>query len=96
MDKQTAKAGETITITPKADEGYELSRVLVSGQEIKEVNGVYTYVVPEGGLVEVSAEFTKTAGGVKTGDDSTVLPLFFLIVGAAAAMFVLLKKRQQA
>ena len=96
VDKQTAKAGETITITPKADEGYELSRVLVSGQEIKAVNGVYTYVVPEGGLVEVSAEFTKTAGGVKTGDDSTVLPLFFLIVGAAAAMFVLLKKRQQA
>ena len=96
VDKQTAKAGETITITPKADEGYELSRVLVSGQEIKAVNGVYTYVVPEGGLVEVSAEFTKTAGGVKTGDDSTVLPLFFLIAGAAAAMFVLLKKRQQA
>ncbi len=57
-DKNTAVAGETITLTVTPDAGYAVKRVLVNGTAIEAVNGAYTFTMPEAN-VTVSAEFEK-------------------------------------
>lgn len=57
VDKETAKAGETVTVSAAANDGFILRGVYVSGRELKAENGVYSFVVPEGGDVMVSAEY---------------------------------------
>ena len=58
VDKEVAKAGETVTVTAKAADGYKLDGVYMSGTELTEADGVYTFTVPVGGDVEVSAKVT--------------------------------------
>ena len=60
-DKATAKAGETVTLIPKANDGYVLDQVLVSGVALEAVDGVYSFIMPEGGGIEVSATFVAEA-----------------------------------
>lgn len=55
----TAKAGETVIVTPTPAEGYKMGKVFVSGTEITPIDGVYSFVVPEDGQVIVSAEFEE-------------------------------------
>ena len=58
VDKEVAKAGETVTVTAKAADGYKLDGVYMSGTELTEADGAYTFTVPVGGDVEVSAKVT--------------------------------------
>ena len=75
VDKETAKEGETVTITVTPKDGYEVSKVLVNGQETgitKNEDGTYSFVMAAADA-KVSVEFTAKdpennpeAGGQET------------------------------
>ena len=44
--KETAKTGETVTITPQPDTGYAVGTVKAGDTEITPVNGVYSFTMP--------------------------------------------------
>ena len=97
VDKETAKAGETITITAKANEGYRVSKVFVNGEALQGKDGVYTFTMPDHGDVEVSAEFVSTQSGApKTGDQSQTAIWAALLVLAGGAAFLTMKRRTNA
>ena len=58
IDNPTYNPGETIIITPTPNEGYKIASVMVNGVEITPIDGVYSYIMPEYGGVEISAVFT--------------------------------------
>ena len=66
VNPSTASKGETVTITTKPNEGYELGSIEVLDKngdslKLKELgNGKYSFVMPNG-KVSVEAEFVKTA-----------------------------------
>ena len=66
VDPSTASKGETVTITTKPGEGYELGSIEVFDKngdslKLKDLgNGKYSFVMPDG-KVSVEAEFVKTA-----------------------------------
>ncbi len=94
VDKETVKAGETVTITAKADEGYRVSKVFVSGKELQGKDGVYTFTMPENGDATVSAEFVSAQSGApKTGDQSESALWAFLLAAAGGAVFLILKRK---
>ena len=102
-DKATAKAGETVTLVPKANDGYVLDQVLVNGVALEAVDGVYSFIMPEGGGIEVSATFvaeapaeapTNTAGSPQTGDGFQAALLLGLMAVSAAAILVVRRKAQ--
>lgn len=97
VDKETAKAGETVAITAKANEGYRVSKVLVNGQELQGKDGAYLFTMPENGNAEVSAEFVSTQSGApKTGDQSQAALWAALMALAGGAAFFMLKRRANA
>lgn len=55
-DKETAKAGETVTLTVTAVEGYELDTLTVDGVAVTVTNGTYVFTMPAKAVV-VSATF---------------------------------------
>ena len=61
---KNASKGDTVTVTVKADKGYELSKLTVTDKDGKTVkltdkgNGKYTFTMP-GSKVEVKAEFVE-------------------------------------
>ena len=57
-DKQSAKENEEVTLTVKADEGYELDKFLVNGKPVEVTNGTYTFNMPKENVV-ISATFRK-------------------------------------
>ena len=69
VDKTEAKAGETVTVTVKAAEGYKLVKVLVSnGIEVTaNEDGTYSFAMPASD-VTVSAEFEKVPVNNPTDD----------------------------
>ncbi|MBC8529175.1 hypothetical protein H8699_07015 [Christensenellaceae bacterium NSJ-44] len=100
-DKETAKAGETVTVTALPKAGYTLGKVLLNGEELTGKDGVYSFVMPEGGGVELSAEFiadapaeapTNTAGSPKTGDNFSAALLMGLMAVSAMAVVVVGRK----
>ena len=96
-DKETANPGETVTVTAKANAGYRIGKVMVSGKEIQGKDGVYTFTMPDYGYVEVSAEFVSTESGAPRTGDSAGLGLWFsLAFLAAGAAFVTYKRRANA
>ena len=96
-DKETANPGETVTVTAKANAGYRIGKVMVSGKEIQGKGGVYTFTMPDYGYVEVSAEFVSTESGAPRTGDSAGLGLWFsLAFLAAGAAFVTYKRRANA
>nr|MCR5825181.1 S-layer homology domain-containing protein [Oscillospiraceae bacterium] len=60
-----AKAGETVTVTPKADEGYTLADLIVKDSKgnvistAKNADGTYSFVMPTSGKVTVTPVFEK-------------------------------------
>ena len=64
VDKSNASEGSSVTITPKADEGYELGSIKVTdrkGNEIKLTDngdGTYTFTMPES-KVNIDVSFKK-------------------------------------
>ena len=100
VDKETAKAGETVTVTPKADAGYKVSKVLLNGTELTAVDGVYSFVVQEGGKVEVSAVFeaaeVKAAAAVTpTGDSTPITAMAVVLLAAVGGVGVLVLCRKR-
>lgn len=88
VSAEKAAAGETVTITPTASEGYKVDKVTVKGAGDTNVevtageNGTYTFVMPSGGAT-VTATFTEVAAStedktidaevtVKPGETATV------------------------
>ena len=73
IDNPTYNPGDTIIITPTPNDGYKLVSVMVNGEEITPVDGVYSYVMPEYGGVEISAVFTAIEK--ETADDTEEVKL---------------------
>lgn len=106
VDKETAKPGETVTITATPNDGYELDSILVNGAEIAPKDGKYTFVMPDLGGVEISALFLEKvvippAGGngnsVNTGDNtgsSVALAGALVVLSAGVGVFLLSKKKK--
>lgn len=70
---------------------------------LEAVDGVYSFIMPEGGGIEVSAIFvaeapaeapTNTAGSPKTGDGFQAALLLGLMAVSAAAILVVRRKAQ--
>ena len=57
-DKETALAGETVTLTVAPEEGGSVKSVRVNDEEITAVNGVYSFTMPADD-VTVTAEFNR-------------------------------------
>ncbi|MBQ2711924.1 MAG: hypothetical protein IJF71_00950 [Clostridia bacterium] len=58
LSKTRAAKGETVTVTLRAAEGYEVDVVKVNGEEIAPVEGTYSFVMP-GAETEVEVSFTE-------------------------------------
>ena len=64
LDRQTAAEGDKVTLTPKADEGYHVSSVKVTGKDGRAVayayraDGTFAFDMPEGAAT-VRVEFAK-------------------------------------
>ena len=106
VDVSSARAGETVTVTPVAADGYKVSKVFLGEKEIIPENGKYSFVVEDGGAILLSAEFvTETSGGTSggttggnttpsnpnTADGMTAVWATLLALSAAALLF--LKKK---
>lgn len=66
VSSSTAKAGSTVTITPKPDKGYEVGKVTVTDSKgnavevTKNKDGTYSFVMPANTPVTVSVTFVRT------------------------------------
>lgn len=58
VDKTSAKAGETVTVTVSPNANYKISKVTYNDAEITPQNGVYSFEMPSK-AVTVSAEFVR-------------------------------------
>lgn len=58
-DKQTAKEGDTVTLTITANDGYEVDTVKAGDVEVKPVDGVYSFPMPAAD-VTVTVTFKET------------------------------------
>ena len=81
-DKAAAKAGETVTLSVAASEGYELNSLTVTGTSSKVVDttkttdGTYTFTMP-GEAVKVTATFKEYVPGQITVSNVTLSQDFF-------------------
>ena len=57
VDKENAKPGDKVIVTPVAEKGYQITKVLLNGTEITAIDGVYSFIVPDDGKMELSAIF---------------------------------------
>lgn len=82
VDKETAKAGETVTLSVVADKGYELGTLTVTGTSskvvdtTKTIDGTYTFTMP-GEAVTVTATFKEYVPGQITVSNVTLSHDFF-------------------
>ena len=54
-DKEYAKAGSTVTLTPKSDSGYDISAITINGEALTvNENGIYTFEINEDTTVNVT------------------------------------------
>ena len=103
VDKDTAQAGETVTVTVKVEDGYQVDSVSDGyGKLEKNADGTYSFQVPVGGTITVSAviskipvqnqeeepksEEQKKGTGPATGDTSSTGLWIALAVTAGVAM----------
>lgn len=101
VSKTTAKEGDKITVTAKANKGYKLKNILVNKKAIK--GSSFTMPAED---VTVTATFvktvsssnssdnkTKTLKAAKTGDTAPILMLSLMAAVSAGAAALLLRKR---
>lgn len=87
ISSKTAYSGSTVTVTPKADEGYVLSEINVVDAKGKKVDvtdngdGTYSYKVPTLTPAVVTAEFEKE----NTADDTTKTDVIVLTINSVVA-----------
>ncbi|WP_242618432.1 SpaA isopeptide-forming pilin-related protein [Anaerococcus vaginimassiliensis] len=70
-NKQSAKENEEVTLTVKADEGYELDKLLVNGKPVEVTNDTHTFKMPKGNVV-ISATFREKP--ITPPEGSTLIP----------------------
>ena len=70
-NKQSAKESEEVTLTVKADEGYELDELLVNGKPVEVTNDTYTFNMPKEKVV-ISATFREKP--ITPPEGSTLIP----------------------
>ena len=96
----TAKAGDTVTVTAIPDNDYQLKNIIVNGQAI----AGNTFIMPDAN-VEVTAEFEKKAventqreNNVNTGIHRGILLSCVLLLASTggAAMFGMHSRRRKA
>ena len=99
VSKTSAKEGDKITVTAKANKGYKLKNIMVNKKAIKGS----TFTMP-GEDVTVTATFVKTTSAskdsdnktvtaAKTGDSAPIVFLFLLAVISACVILLLLRKK---
>lgn len=101
VDKEIAKAGEKVTITVRANDGYKVKRVL-NGDTVLTANadGTYTVEVGENGGIDIHAEMEKLPNkdaSPQTGDNGFGLALMMIILslfGVCLSYFRFLRKSQ--
>ena len=72
-DKKTALFGDVVTVTPKANKGYNVGKVKYGDTEIEPKDGVYSFTMPDKD-VEVSATFELKKFNVTwKNEDGTVI-----------------------
>ncbi|MBR7016378.1 MAG: leucine-rich repeat domain-containing protein [Lachnospiraceae bacterium] len=76
-DKETAKPGETVTLTVESYEGYIAAKIYVNGEAITPVDGVYRFTMPAGQANVIA----RSAQG-KCGDD-----LYYWLVADQLTIF---------
>jgi len=87
ISSKTAYSGGTVTVIPKADEGYVLSEIKVVDAKGKKVDvtdngdGTYSYKVPTLTPAVVTAEFEKE----NTADDTTKTDVIVLAINSVVA-----------
>lgn len=91
VNKKECWENESVLITVKAEDGYEVKKVLVNGQEAEKTGTFYKYTVTEDSLVEV--EFGKIGDdGAKKGCKGSIAGG---ALGLAAMAAVVLKKKRK-
>lgn len=96
-DVQTAKFGDTVTITVTPAEGYLIEAVTVNGNALEGNEGVYTYTVgAEDTEIAVAATFKadKKKGGCGAAADSLLAVLASATLIAAAAVVFAKKSKK--
>ena len=94
VNKKECWENESVLITVKADDGYEVKKVLVNGQEAEKSGTFYKYTVTEDSLVEV--EFGKIGDdGAKKGCKGSIAGGSLGIAAMAAIAAVALKKKRK-
>ena len=67
----TYNPGETVTITATPNDGYEVGSIMLNGEAITSVDGVYSFEMPQYGGAEVSAEFVVADDDSKKDEEET-------------------------
>lgn len=95
-DKAAAKLGESVVITVKANDGYELKELTVGGEAVTvNENGTYTFAIKGNSDVEISATFAQKAQEVKkSGCKSSVIASSAMLAAAGIAVCAALKKKR--
>ena len=95
-DKAAAKLGESVVITVKANDGYELKELTVGGEAVTvDENGTYTFAIKGNSDVEISATFAQKAQEVKkSGCKSSVIASSAMLAAAGIAVCAALKKKR--
>ncbi len=95
-DKAAAKLGESVVITVKANDGYELKELTVGGETVTvDENGTYTFAIKGNSDVEISATFAQKAKEVKkSGCKSSVIASSAMLAAAGIAVCAALKKKR--
>lgn len=95
VNKTECWENEKITINVKADEGYEIKKVTVNGEELKKLDIIYQFSATEDSVVDV--EFGKI-GGKASGGCNSSLTIGGITVGVTmlgAVAVALSKKRRK-
>ena len=91
LNKTESWAGDSVIITIKADEGYEVKKVTVNGVEVEKSGIVYKFTVTDDSVVDV--KFGKI--GESNGCNGSVAGGGLTAVVGAVALALLKKKRKE-
>ena len=94
---QEAQAGQKVTVTATPAAGFALKRILLNGVALVPEDGVYSFLMPENGGVELSAEYESTARTDEvpvTGEGAALYAYAALALLCAAGVLCLLSKKR--
>ena len=92
-----AQAGQKVTVTATPAAGFALKRILLNGVALVPEDGVYSFLMPENGGVELSAEYESTARADEvpvTGEGAALYASAALALLCAAGVLCLLSKKR--